>query len=94
MLVRAISFSTCGLLSTYYITFFEVVDKSYYSIGEGVCLLIKVPWFALFDKRSPDRLANRCVHSVLQSEKTSHLFGDCRGPDANMNFKSAISFLS
>ena len=37
---------------------------------------------ALFDKRSPDRLPNRCVHSVLHREKTSHLFGDYRGPDA------------
>ena len=37
---------------------------------------------ALFDKRSPDRLPNRCVHIVLHSEKTNHLFGDCRGPDA------------
>ena len=36
----------------------------------------------LFKKRSPDRLPNRCVHSVLHSENTSHLFGDCRGPDA------------
>ena len=36
---------------------------------------------ALFDKSSPDGLPNRCVHSVLQSEKTSHLFGDCQQPD-------------
>ena len=75
--------STCRLLPTYYVTFFEVGDKSCLLIGEGVCLLIKVIWLtALFDKRSPDRLPNRCVHSVLHSEKTSHLFGDCCGPDA------------
>ena len=48
-----------------------------------MCLLIKVTWLiALFDKRWPDRLPNRCVHSVLNSEKTSHLFGDRWGPDA------------
>ena len=48
-----------------------------------MCLLIKVTWLiALFDKRLPNRFPDRCVHSVLHSEKTSHLFGDCWGPDA------------
>ena len=48
-----------------------------------MCLLIKVTWLiALFDKRLPNRLPNRRVHYVLHSEKTSHLFGDCQGPDA------------
>ena len=48
-----------------------------------MCLLIKVTWLiALFDKRLPDRLPNRCVHSDLHSEKTSHLFEDCQGHDA------------
>ena len=38
----------------------------------NILLLIKVIWLiALFDKRSPDRLPIRCVHSVLHSEKTS-----------------------
>ena len=51
-----------------------------------MCPLIKVTQLiALFDKRSPDRLPKRCVHSVLHSEKTRHLFGDCRGPDAEKN---------
>ena len=48
-----------------------------------MCLLKKLTWsIALFDKMLPDRLPNRCVHSVLHSAKTSHLFGDCCGPDA------------
>ena len=89
--------------------------------------MIKVTWLiALFDKRSPNRLPNTWFHSVLHSEKTSLLFGDCWGYDAekkstkrvysyvtllckhflcnmmlqgsvflsNINFKSAISFIS
>ena len=35
----------------------------------------------LLNKRPPGRLPNRCVHSVMHSEKTIYLFGDCRGPD-------------
>ena len=48
-----------------------------------MCLLIKVTWLiVIFDKRLPNRFPNICVHSVLHSEKTSHLFVDCWGPDA------------
>ena len=55
-----------------------------------MCLLIKVTWLiALFDKR-PDRLLNRLVHSVLHSEKTSHLFRDCWGPDADKTITERV----
>ena len=40
---------------------------------------------ALFDKRLPDGLPNRCVNSDLHSEKTSHLFEDCQGHNAGKN---------
>ena len=45
---------------------------------------------ALFDKRSPNRFLNRCVYSVLHSEKTSHLFEDCWGPDAEKKSKETV----
>ena len=36
---------------------------------------MKVTWLI-------NRFPNRCVCSVLHSEKTTHLFGDCQGLDA------------
>ena len=50
--------------------------------------------WALLDKRSPGRLPNRCIHSVLHSEKTNHLFGDCWGPDTEKKTSLNVCLVS